>query len=236
MTFSSRSPIRKPKEKPALTIILALLLHVWLAIIIYFTVFDHKNTPESQDLMTRDKPVISAPSSTENTKATANQVAINDIEAISTTVSINTAEPTVPQMLTSNRDVATQNHKSQKQSPSPKPTSSQTQSLTEENLSPVSHDDSATYDEPITKKPQNLPKHQLQKTKEYQVLEDEMDEDSEQLSTLINEIKQRNQQQIDSQHVTQPIEPSVPANPTDEVLIPDYPITPITSLDKSKSN
>lgn len=250
------TPTSKSKDQPLLTIILALLLHVLLAIVVYFTVFDHKKTPESQALINKDQPITSKPMIAEDThitsdqiegdQATVAQVKVDDTAAFSAQVSAD-KEPTASAAPVSNNNTATQNHKPQEHTPPQKPTSSrssQTPSTIAASSAYVSKnsDDSDAYsmttinNRPINSEQQSTSEYQLQQTQETQQLNADIDKDSEQLSRLINEVKQRNQQQIDARHANQPIEPPIPASPADDMVTPDYPITPITSLDESANN
>ncbi len=78
----------------------------------------------------------------------------------------------------------------------------------------------------MTEKPLIQPEYKLKQTQEYQQLDSDIDRDSEQLSKLINEIKQRNQGQIEEHHL--PKTTLKPVNNT--ATVPhDYPITPINN-------
>lgn len=246
---SAPTPTSKPKDQPILTIVLALLLHVLLAIVVYFTVFDHKKTSESQALINKNQPITSKPMIAEDTKITIDQIAVDqvtvdDTEVFTAKVSANT-EPTASAAPVSNNNTATQNHKPQEHTPPQKPPSSQEPSVIETSRRASLSKDSEDNDDlsvttinnrAVNGEQQNLSGYRLQQTKETQQLNADIDKDSEQLSKLINEVKQRNQQQIDAQQANQPIEPPILASPADEMMTPDYPITPITSLDESANN
>ena len=78
----------------------------------------------------------------------------------------------------------------------------------------------------MTDKPVIQPEYKLKQTQEYKQLDADIDRDSEQLSKLINEIKQRNQSQIEEHHL-----PKTTLKPVNNIAtVPhDYPITPINS-------
>lgn len=258
---SAPTPTSKPKDQPILTIVLALLLHVLLAIVVYFTVFDHKKTSESQALINKNQPITSKPMIAEDTKITIDQIAVDqvtvdDTEVFTAKVSANT-EPTASAAHVSNNNTATQNHKPQEHTPPQKPTSSQEPSVIETSRRASLSKDSDDNDDlsvttinnrAVNGEQQNLSGYRLQQTQETQQLNADIDKDSEQLSTLINEIKQRNQQQIDTQQAlmleTQPKHEatSKPKSKSEVILAEkepvsgltyDYPTIPIADLQKT---
>lgn len=78
----------------------------------------------------------------------------------------------------------------------------------------------------MAEEPVVQPEYKLKQTQKYKQLDAEIDKDSEQLSKLINEIKQRNQSQIEEHHL--PKTTLKPVNNT--ATVPhDYPITPINN-------
>lgn len=243
---SAPTPTSKPKDQPILTIVLALLLHVLLAIVVYFTVFDHKKTSESQALINKDQPITSKPMITEDTQITFDQIVVDqttvdDTEVFTAKVSANT-EPTASAAPVSNNNTATQNRKPQEHKPSQKPTSSQKSSMVENSSASLSDDSddlsvTTINNRAVNGEQQNMSEYQLQQTQETQQLNADIDKDSEQLSKLINEVKQRNQQQIDAQRAAMlSVQPTSIANSVAETplterpsdLTDDYPTTPIT--------
>ncbi|WP_201593466.1 hypothetical protein [Psychrobacter fozii] len=245
----SPTPPTKPKDRSMLAIVLAVLLHILIAIIIYFTVFDD-NTSKSTDstsalesseslsiVETIEKPPLSA--SDETVTAETKEEATTQSEAISDNAK--TAAVT-------NNNVATKNTAAIK-----KPSSTQNNTpKTNDNLraEQALSDENQTRLKSTIDNQDSTPEYTLKKTKEYESLDTEIDKDSEQLAKLIDEVKKRNQQQIEQQRTntlgSQPIPNSVPKpaavnseqrpqSKTDTTSPPsngDYPITPIKPLTK----
>ncbi len=217
------TPATKPKDRPIVTFILAILLHALLAAIVYITVFDHKKTPDIKVLTPKNEPVLMKPMITEDIQVTSDNIDTSTAE-----VAVNAIKSATSKALPSRNNPATQNRKPQEL----------TQSMIEtSNTSVNDNNPVAAVKAPASSNQQSPSEYRLQKTQEHQALDDEIDKDSEQLSKLINEVKQRNQQQINEQRaamlVAQPrpaansvSDPLLTAKPSD--LTYDYPITPIT--------
>ncbi|PYE36415.1 hypothetical protein [Psychrobacter fozii] len=239
----SPTPPTKPKDRSMLAIVLAVLLHIVIAIIIYFTVFDD-NTSKSTDstsalesseslsiVETIEKPPLSASDETvtADTKENAKTAAVtNNNVATKSTATKNTAAIKKPSSTQNNTPKTNDNLRAE-------------QALSDENQTRLK----STIDNQ-----DSTPEYRLKKTKEYESLDTEIDKDSEQMAKLIDEVKKRNQQQIEQQRTntlgSQPIPNSVPKpaavtseqrpqSKTDTTSPPsnsDYPITPIKPLTK----
>lgn len=244
---------KTPKHRTITAIILALLLHLMVALVLYVTLYERPDTDTQQAThhtqpapvvaQSHDTPQVNVTQSTErhDNKKTMLTKQKTDLPVITTpTQKVAQAskdasiakdkapkQPTNMLAFTVNQnplnssthtpDLDTSSNKTANTKASNKNTSQTAKNDTHKNSR--SANDNSTQ--------------QLQTTAEYEHLEDELEENAERLFALINTVKERNQQQINEQRASQPIEPSVPANPIDEVLIPDY---PITSLDRSKNN
>jgi hypothetical protein len=241
----SPTPPTKPKDRSMLAIVLAVMLHIVVAVIIYFAVFDDKSskpttsTPALEPsalpsvVKTVEKPPLSLTEeeATSQTVPESNQVSSNNAKTAAV----------------ANSNVATKKTAPIKSTPS----------LTEDNAprnnsnartEPAFTDDNQTRLKSTIDNQDSTPEYTLKKTKEYETLDTEIDKDSEQLAKLIDEVKKRNQQQIEQQRTntlgSQSIPNSVPKpaavtseqrpqSKTDTTSPPsngDYPITPIKPL------
>lgn len=210
------TPPIKPKDRTVLAIVLAILLHLLMAIIIYFTVFADK--PSNPEAPTKPSVDISTVSKAPKAEPTDN-IASDDIE--------NTTQPsTMPAPSNSSNKTAVINQ--QIVSNSTMDIQDQPPQIKDNNnaeASVLTSNDNV----PATKKPtpndQNKQaEYTLKKTEEYQQLDDDIDADSEQLSKLITEVRQRNQAQIQQHQIDK--QTNTDNTPMVEY---DYPITPITS-------
>ncbi|MGP9493053.1 hypothetical protein [Psychrobacter sp. AOP7-B1-24] len=210
-------PPTKPKDRTMLAIVLAILLHLLMAIIIYFAVFADK--PSTSEVST--KPSVAIPTVSEDPKpAPANSIVSNDIE--------NTEQPsTMPAPSNSsnkttviNKQIVSNNTTIQTQ-PLPSKESNNAEASV-----PTSHDNVPATKKPTPNDQNGQAEYTLKKTEEYEQLDDDIDADSEQLSKLITEVRKRNQTQI-QQHQTD----KKTTTSTDDIPMVDYdyPITPITS-------
>lgn len=94
-------------------------------------------------------------------------------------------------------------------------------------VTPSKDDNIITDVESTANKPPAQAEYKLKQTQEYQQLDKDIDQDNKQLSKLIDEVKKRNQSQIQQHHL--PKAGETPSDNTPRVQH-DYPITPITSL------
>ena len=231
----SPTPPTKPKDRSMLAIVLAVMLHIVVAVIIYFAVFDDKSskpttlTPALEPsaspsvVKTVEKPPLSLTEeeATSQTVPESNQVSSNNAKTAAGANSNVATKKTVP--IKSTPSLAEDNA---------------TRTNSNARTEPAFTDDSQD----------RTPEYTLKKTKEYETLDTEIDKDSEQLAKLIDEVKKRNQQQIEQQRTntlgSQSIPNSVPKpaavtseqrpqSKTDTTSPPsngDYPITPIKPL------
>lgn len=249
----SPTPPTQPKDRSMLAIVLAVLLHIVIAIIIYFTIFDD-NASKSTDstsalesseslsiVETIEKPPLSA--SDETVTADTKEEATTQSGAISKQASSDNAKTAA----ITNNNVATKNTAAIKKLSSTQNNTPKTnddlraeQALSDENQTRLK----STIDNQ-----DNTPEYTLKKTKEYESLDTEIDKDSEQMAKLIDEVKKRNQQQIEQQRTntlgSQSIPNSVPKpaavtseqrpqskTDTTSPSNGDYPITPIKPITK----
>ena len=254
----SPTPPAKPKDKSMLAIVLAVLLHIVIAIIIYFTVFDDngsksadsKSTLEYSEspsvVETIDKPPLSASDETvtADTTDTKAEEEATQSGALSKQLSSDNAKTATA----TNNAVATENTAAIKT-----PSSAQNNApKRNDNLraEPALSNENQTRLKLTIDNQDSPPEYTLKKTKEYDALDTEIDKDSEQMAKLIDEVKKRNQQQIEQQRTntlgSQPIPNPVPKpaavpseqrpqTKTDATSSPsngDYPITPIKPLTK----
>ena len=254
----SSTPPAKPKDRSVLAIVLAVLLHILIAIIIYFTVFDSNDSKSTDStsaleqsespsvVETIEKPPLSASDETVTADNKAEE-ATTQSGAISKQVSSDHTKTAAA----TNNTVATKNTAAIETAAIKKPSSTQNNaSKTNDNLraEQALSDENQTRLKSAIDNQDSTPEYTLKKTKEYDALDTEIDKDSEQMAKLIDEVKKRNQQQIEQQRTntlgSQPIpnpapKPStVPSEQrsqtkTDATSSPsngDYPITPIKPL------
>lgn len=210
-------PPTKPKDRTMLAIVLAILLHLLMATIIYFTVFADK--PSTSEVST--KPSVAIPTVSENPKpAPANNIISDDIENTeqpsTTPAPSNSANKTTvinKQIVSNNTTIQTQ----------PLPSK---ESNSSEASVPTSNDNVPATKKPTPSDQNDQAEYTLKKTEEYEQLDNDIDADSEQLSKLITEVRQRNQTQIQQHQTNKPTSASTDNSPKIEY---DYPITPITS-------
>ena len=229
-------PLKKPTRthnQSIIAVILAILLHVLIVGIIYFSVFHNKESPRPEQLSRSDKQPLPAVIITETKPKSPSDI----------TVPMTKAEvPTNDSAQTNQLETVSQTSIINQKSPS-KNTAALDSSIAE----PFNEDKAIHTDLSINDN-SSLPEYRLKKTKEYEQLDEDIDKDSEQISKLIDEVKKRNQQQIEQQRTntlgSQPIpnpapKPStVPSEQrsqtkTDATSSPsngDYPITPIKPL------
>ena len=257
----SSTPPAKPKDRSVLAIVLAVLLHILIAIIIYFTVFDSndsKSTDSTSALEQSESPSVvetieKSPLSASGETVTADTTDTKAEEATtqSGAISKQAASDNAKTATATNNTVATKNTAAIETAAIKKPSSTQNNaSKTNDNLraEQALSDENQTRLKSAIDNQDSTPEYTLKKTKEYDALDTEIDKDSEQMAKLIDEVKKRNQQQIEQQRTntlgSQPIpnpapKPStVPSEQrsqtkTDATSSPsngDYPITPIKPL------
>lgn len=224
----------RPKNKTIMAIILAILLHVLVAIVLYFTMFQNTSTSDtlisdtlpSDILPSIDERPLPASIITEGEQVSSHDTKIvtaNIDEPITDILAADSVDKQSAQLTADAKSGAAKANNHSTKEPIPLATA---------------NNNTATNVKPSGAEPSDQPEYKLEQTKETQQLDEDIDKDSEQLSKLIDEVKKRNQQQI-NQHSSntsspQPKSATVPNNST---IKQDYPITPITPLiDQQEDN
>lgn len=217
----------KSKDRSLAAIVLAILLHIMLAIIIYFSVFHHRPATSITDSESKNVSAISseikvkaAPdlshtntTSNDNTTLVSNEIKDNSASSDMTKTAATTKSSAIHKSTTS---VIDRDQNPNKQTADREiTTKADTSSATSESMP----NDLATPNQ------KNQPEYTLKQTREYQKLDAEIDKNNEQLVKLIDEVKKRNQQQIKQHQVDIPI--TSPKTVPSESIKHDYPITPI---------
>lgn len=239
-------PSTKPKDKSTVAIIMAVLLHVLVALVLYFTVFNDQSISHSSSSI--DKRTSSEPIITEGEQVSS----INE-EVLTANVNEQKHEVLPPDNINKQSAQVTAYTKSSLKNKSissvddPKrvPTLG-TQSSTEKTnnhsvkelaSTPTMSTNIAMDIKPTDTKPSDQTEYKLQKTQEYEQLDESIDQDSEKLAKLIGEVKKRNQSQI-QQHQARKLsdQPKPTVTPNDSDITQDYPITPITPFNDPQNN
>lgn len=230
MNPSSIPPSKiKSKERTFFAILLAVIVHLMIAVIVYFTVFYNKNPSQSVLPHSIKQPVNQTMylEMTEEVQTADSAIPTNPINSDETpaqTLATQTANPTDPSEATNGKQAATE--LATGGAAEALSTSSESDNNRPAALNPLTP---ATISEAeralaTTDTANPTAEYKLKKTEEYKRREAEIDEDNEQLSKLINEVKRRNQTQIQQHQTPKP----APRNTEDTpVITPDYPITPI---------
>lgn len=230
-------PIKKPtrtNKQSIIAITLAVLLHILVVAIIYFSVFQDKVPSTSEQLSTNTEQPLPTVIITENKPESSTDKA-----------KLTTKKDTAPDSNTPPASLKTVNQTPNINKKSP---SKNTASQDNTTVKPANVDEKTANTDLATNNQPSTPEYTLKKTKEYEQLDEDIDKDSEQLSRLIDEVKKRNQQQIEQQQTTlsdtqstpKPVEKTAPNSSVqkpkpqkEEVPLStnnDYPITPIKSL------
>lgn len=210
---------KKQKNRSMIAIVMAIMLHILIAVIVYFSVFDKKISSTLGSVSdTNRHPILKAtevkpqilPALIENKKSQAPQSS-EPISNYDTTNSYKVATDTQRKLINTTVEITTKEAI---------PVNN-TQSQAQEKKSVVSPTDESSIGS-IPDNQNNRAEYTLKQTKEYEALDAEIDKDNEQLSKLIIEVKKHNQSQIQQHQL-----PSGNINnqPTVEY---GYPITPIT--------
>lgn len=227
---------RKANNGTILAIALALLLHIIIGFVIYFALFDpiesetapptHER-PGADSISNKSWPSINTKKSSFNNYSHSQEYN-NLLDNAKTTV--DTKNTLLSNNKTSTAPTDDMLFAKTKTAPDLQPNTTKTQS--KKHTPPLITDDSA---ESAANGDQKLKaNHTPQPNLEYQNLADDIDKDSEQLSTLINEIKQRNQQQINTQQAimleTQPKldATSKPKSKSEVILAEKEPVSGLT--------
>ncbi|MBO1530098.1 hypothetical protein J3492_02585 [Psychrobacter sp. F1192] len=242
---------RKANNGTTLAIALALLLHIIIGFVIYFALFDpiesetapptHER-PGADSISNKSWPSISIKTSSSNDYSHSQEY--NNLPDTAKTT-VDTKNTLLSNNKTSTASTDDVLFAKTKTAPDLQPNTTKTPSKKHTPPSLITDDSAesaANGDQKL--KANDTPQLNL----EYQSLADDIDKDSEQLSTLINEIKQRNQQQIDMQQAlmleTQPKhEATSKPKSKSEVILAEkepvsgltyaYPTTPTADLQKT---
>lgn len=198
MDDKTMTPLKRIKDSSMMATVLAISLSLLIAAIAYFAIFTDKPAVIPKD----SKPINERPISTSTVKD--NQLIPPDDSVVakdSPDISDQSDKPQKPQTVEENSSV--------------------------KQVADLKVNKTTTRTETIEKSQQNPPEYTVKQTEKYQQLDANIDEDNEQLAGLIDEVKKRNQSQI-QQHQLPKADTSInnttPAPQADS----NYPITPIT--------
>lgn len=226
---------RRPKNRSIIAIVLAVLLHVVIALVIYFTVF--KDKPSS---ILGSSPIDGASLISTTSVITKDQRASSETAAVKDNI-----KDTTPQAssLQNNKKTTDANNNlvnknaaiDQKQSSIIEDTTQGSNIYDSPNqpMKLTANDDAAGFTDSDINNQQSPPEYRLKQTKQYQQLDAEIDKNNEQLAKLIDEVKKRNQSQIQQHQTPKPNASDIKNTPAIES---DYPITPITSLSEATND
>lgn len=214
MTQSLPPPSAKlSKDKTTIAIILAVLVHILLASIVYFTVFNKENTSSPDDSQISNNQLPS------KDIAEDQLIVAEDLPLSDTTATVAMPSDQVDDN-TDNVKAANVGRNSAVK------VKNDTFAIRDEsNIEPPMNDNRIVSNSEST--PSNSSEYELKKTQEYQQLDDDIDKNNEQLSKLIGEIKKYNQNNIQQHQGNEaPKQPAPSLTPAPSVQY-DYPITPI---------
>lgn len=215
---------KKQKDRSMIAIVMAIMLHILIAGIVYFTVFNKKPSSTLEPISAADRyPGLTTTETKQQTSPALTE---------STDLKSQTTQPSAPK---SNNDV-TNSHKvttdiQSKSAPITADAGTTQTPISTNNAQNLGQEEKSVVDSTVEAFTVSIPDHQnnraeykLDQTKEYATLDADIDKDNEQLSKLITEVKKRNQSQIQQHQLPNN---NINNQPTVEY---DYPITPITSL------
>lgn len=215
---------KKSKNSSMTAIILAVLLHLLIAVVVYFAIFNDETSLISEESKLSDKSKISTSIIQEDKLIPADDLVDSDD---SKDISAQSREPQDNKIATNNK-----NNPANKNGVSAQNTTKTAKiPMLVEQAAELANNKNRT--ESANNSQQNQPEYKLKQTEEYQQLDADIDKDSEQLAELINEIKKRNQSQIQQHQTPQPNASDIKSTPA---LKHDYPITPIASLPTADDN
>lgn len=223
-----KPPINKPvrpKDKSVMAIILAVLLHVLVAVIVYFTVFHDKKTSTSEPLSLNNESSPPAAIITEDQQLSPSNITVSEpkVNPSSANNTKSDSSKTVNKNPAVNQDKAV--------TVQSKTVKDNDDDITEAIATAPSNNDKAAATDLARTDQLAASEYKLKQTRETQQLDADIDKESEQLSKLINEVKNRNQQQINQHSSNIPsAQPKSATDPNHSTIKQDYPIMPIPPL------
>lgn len=251
MPHAQTPPTTPPKPKKSMTtraVLLAVLLHLGLAVIAYF-VWSQQHAPMTSH--PSDGAIHNASSNANTTDSLEAETLDNTNAAVSSTQmdTTNITEVATNAAATNFNTNATENRVDTVAAGlegGSEDNSTMATDITDAtpNHLPNNQPDNA-FDSPSGSDSDNLPtmmsnpnptdtrqariEYNLQQSQEYQELEEEVDDDNEQLAKLINQVKARNQSQIQQHQQQQDTANIGSLNSAEPQLVIDYPVTAIQS-------
>ena len=225
--------LKKSKDRSSIAIILAVSIHVLVAVVIYFTVFNDKKSSADESLLNNNGLISTSvieengPTPSDSKKDMAAQ-SIDLQKNETNTAGINMTANTENNLANKNA-LSTQEPTSIVQNAAQQDGSASVEQASRLNA----NNNLKPNTDLVLDTQQEQPEYTLKKTKEYQQLDADIDKDTERLSKLIGEVKNYNQSQIQQYKADTHSNKSATATPSVQY---DYPITPITPLPSSSAN
>lgn len=215
--------LKRPKDRSSLAIILAVLIHVLVAMVIYFTVFNDKES-STEDSLLNNNGLISTSVIEENGLIPLDK---KDIAAQSSDLQNNKTNTADIDMTANTENNLTNKNTLTAQQPTSivQNAAQQDGSASVEQASRLNDSNNLrTNTDLVLDTQREQPEYTLKQTKEYQQLDADIDKDNERLSKLIGEVKKYNQSQIQQYQIDTPSNKSSTATPSVQY---DYPVTPL---------
>lgn len=218
MDYQTMTQLKRLKNYPIIAIVLAISLSLLIAAIAYFATLDNKPAVKLEDSKLNDERSISTSILKRKPAPIDNLVAPDN-----------------------NKEISAQSYKSKDKEIIKNPSSvKQTTDSTTNNINNRKKTADNNQQSPL--------EYELKQTEDYQQLDADIDQDNEQLAELIDEVKKRNQSQIQQHQLPQSETNDMATNdadanstntknirPTAQIEY-DYPITPITSLSTAEDS
>ncbi len=229
--------LKRPKDRSSLAIMLAVFIHILVAVIIYFTVFNDKKSSADESLLNNNGLISTSvieengPTPSDSKKDMAAQsidLQKNETNTAGINMTANT-ENNLANNLANKNALSTQEPTSIVQNAAQQDGSASVEQASRLNA----NNNLKPNTDLVLDTQQEQPEYTLKKTKEYQQLDADIDKDTERLSKLIGEVKNYNQSQIQQYKADTHSNKSATATPSVQY---DYPITPITPLPSSSAN
>ena len=206
--------LKKPNDRSSTAIMLAVLIHVLVAVVIYFTVFDDKKS-STEGFILNDNSLVSTSIIKQNVLTPFDSK--KDIAAQSIDLKTNMTNTADIHMtmdaeknLADKNVVIAQKPKSIIKNAEQRDDSSSVDQTSNFNV----NNNLRTNTDSILDAKTEQPEYTLKQTKEYQQLDADIDKDTEQLSKLIGEVKSYNQSQIQQYQSDKSSNKSVTAAPS----------------------